>query len=97
MRQDTSDSPVAPGAAPRRRQRLLEVLLKRPRQAWGPGHALVGPFLGPQISQKQAQVAALDLLRRRTRRHGMLEIPLNPPRQAVRLTHACNFSSFVAL
>jgi hypothetical protein len=33
-----------------------------------------------QIPQQQAEVTALDLLRRRTGRHRMLEILLDPPR-----------------
>jgi hypothetical protein len=56
------------------------VLLKGARQAGRPGHALVSPFLGVQIAQKQTQVAALDLLRGRTGRHGMLKILVDPPR-----------------
>src|SRR5262249_55419620 len=45
MRQDTPDGPVAPGAAPRGCQRLLEVLLKRARQAGRPGLACAGRSL----------------------------------------------------
>src|SRR5215510_12007799 len=43
MRQDAPNGPVAPGAAPRGRQRLLEVLLKRARG--GASRPCTGPSL----------------------------------------------------
>jgi hypothetical protein len=88
MGQDPLDCLVAPGPAPRGRQGLPEVLLKGPCQAGCPGEPLVGPFLGLQIAQQQAQVAALHLLRRRTGRHRMLKILRHPPSEAILSPHA---------
>jgi hypothetical protein len=79
MCQHALDRLVAPGSAPLGGQGLPEVPLKGPRQAGGPGQPLVGALLGPQIPQKQPQIAALHLLRRQTRRHCMLKVLLYPP------------------
>jgi hypothetical protein len=62
MRQDPPDDLVTPGAVPLGGQRLLEVLLKRPRQAGCPGEPLVGALLGSQIPQEQTEIPALHLL-----------------------------------
>src|SRR5262245_43565112 len=83
MRQDALDRLVAPGPAPLSGERLPEMLLKSPRQAGRPGESLIGALLALQIAQKERQIAALHLLRRRTGRHRMLKILLHPPSEAI--------------
>ena len=83
MCEDAPDGPVAPGTAPRGCQRLLEVLLKRARQARGPGHPLLRSLLRHQIVQEQGQIPTLHLLRGRTGRHRMLEILVDPPSKTI--------------
>ena len=81
MGQNALDRLVALGSAPLGGQGLPEVLLKGPGQAGCPASRWSVPSSACR-AQKQAQVAALHLLRRRTGGDGMLQILLDPPSQA---------------
>jgi hypothetical protein len=87
MRQDPLERLVAPGPVPLGGQRLPEVLLKGSREAGCLGNPLIRPLLRCHRAEKQTQVAALHLLRCRTRRHRMLKILRHPRLSASPVRH----------